>query len=231
MGITTPIPPYPSTAIGAAELIPLQVAEAYSTFATGGVRAKPFAIVRVEDADGRVLQETRPERVVALDSTSNAIVRDLMRTVVDNGTGYPVRNPAEGNLPYEIPAAGKTGTTNESTDIWFAGFTPNLLAVVWYGFDKPRRIVPGAAGGIYAAPVWGQFMRSIYYGEQPLLPKPDPWILPATVVMRTVDKQSGKLAGEGCPAASVTNELFALGNEPADICELHGPALLGNPIR
>ena len=231
MGITTPIPPYPSTAIGAAEVIPVQVAEAYSTFATNGVRARPFTIVRVEDADGRVLQDTRPQRVVALDSTTNAIVRDLMRDVVDHGTGYPARNPGEGNLPYEIPAAGKTGTTNESTDIWFAGFTPNLIAVVWYGFDRPKRIVPGAAGGVYAAPVWGRFMRSVYYGEKPLLPKPDPWTLPASVVMRSVDKQSGKLSAPGCPGASVVNELFAAGSEPTEVCDLHGPPILGTPVR
>ena len=161
MGVTTPIPPYPATAIGAGELIPIEVAEAYSTFATSGVRARPFAVVRVQDADGRIVYETRPDRAVALDSTANAIVRDLMRDVVDHGTGYAARDPGQGNLPYEIPAGGKTGTTNESTDIWFAGYTPNLLAVVWFGFDLPQKIVPGAAGGIYAAPVWGRFMRSL----------------------------------------------------------------------
>lgn len=231
MGITTPIPPYPATSIGAAELIPLEVAEAYSTFATSGVRAKPFAITRVEDGDGRVIYETRPDRALALDSTSNALVRDLMRDVIDHGTGYPARDPEQGNLPYDIAAAGKTGTTNESTDIWFAGFTPNLLAVVWYGFDRPQKIVPGAAGGVYAAPVWGQFMRSVYYGAQPLLPKPEPWALPGSIVVRKIDKQSGKLAGPACPVVNVVNELFASGTEPTEICDLHGPALLGQPVK
>jgi len=231
MGITTPIPPYPATAIGAGEMIPLQVAEAYSTFATNGIRAKPFAVTRVEDADGRLLYETRPERSIALDSTSNAIVRDLMRDVVDHGTAYPVRNPAEGNLPYEIPAAGKTGTNNDATDIWFAGFTPNLLAVVWYGFDRPQKIIPGAAGGIYAAPVFGQFMRSVYYGDAPLLPKPESWKLPATVIARKVDRYTGKLAGPQCPGSVVRSELFAAGTEPTELCDLHGPSLLGVPVR
>jgi penicillin-binding protein 1A len=225
MGVTTPIPPYPSTAIGAAEMIPLQVAEAYSTFATNGVRAQPFAIMRVEDAEGRVLYETRPDRAVALDSTSNAIIRDLMRDVVDHGTGYPARDPGQGNLPYEIPAGGKTGTTNEATDIWFAGYTPNLLAVVWFGFDRPKKIVPGASGGVYAAPVWGRFMRAVYYGEQPMLPKPQPWVLPTTVVVRKVDKESGKLAGPTCTSTKIATELFAVGTEPTDVC-----GLLGVPI-
>ena len=231
MGVTTPIPPYPATMIGAGEMIPLEVAEAYSTFATNGVRAKPFAILRVEDDAGRVVFEKRPDRAVALDSTSNALVRDLMRDVVDHGTGYPARDPGQGNLPYEIPAAGKTGTTNESTDIWFAGFTPNLLAVVWYGFDKPQKIVPGAAGGVYAAPVWGRFMRNVYYGDKPLLPKPEAWGLPTTVVQRSVDVQSGKLASPACPGTQVRTELFASGTEPTEVCDLHGPGLLGQPIR
>jgi len=229
MGITTPIPPYPSTAIGAADVIPLDVAKAYSTFATNGVRARPFSILRVENADGRTVYETRPDRAVALDSTTNAIVRDLMRDVVDHGTGYPARDPGRGGLPYDIPAGGKTGTTNESTDIWFAGYTPNLLAVVWFGFDRPQKIVPGAAGGLYAAPVWGQFMKSVYYGKQPLLPKPAPWTLPASVVTRTIDKESGKLAGEACPPSNVITELFAAGTEPSEVCDLHGPDLLGEP--
>ena len=230
MGVTTPIPPYPSTAIGAGEMIPIEVAEAYSTFATNGVRAKPFSITRVEDPEGHIVYETRPDRAVALDSTTNAIVRNLMQDVVDHGTGYAARDPSLGHLPYEIPAGGKTGTTNESTDVWFAGYTPNLLAVVWYGFDRQQKIVPGAAGGVYAAPAWGQFMRAVYYGDNPRLPKPAPWTLPSTVVTRSIDKESGKLAGQYCPTDQVTTEIFAAGTEPTELCDKHGPGLLGQPV-
>ena len=230
MGIETPIPPYPSTSIGAADVIPLQVAEAYSTIATGGVRPTPFSILKVEDSEGRVVFEMTPQRTVAQDSATVAILRDLMRTVVDNGTGYPVRDPRQGNLPYDIAAAGKTGTNNDATDIWFAGFTPNLMAVVWFGFDKPKTIVRTAAGGLFAAPVWGQFMRSVYYGETPLLPKPAPWTLPANVITREIDRTTGKLAGPGCPREFVRNEIFVNGTEPNGVCELHGPALLGQPL-
>lgn len=229
MGITTPIPPFPSTSIGAADAIPIQIAEAYSTIATGGVRATPMSILRVEDAEGRMVYETRAQRSVALDSATTAILRDLMRTVVDNGTGYPVRDPGQGNLPYEIAAAGKTGTNNDATDIWFAGFTPNLLAVVWFGFDRPKTIVRAAAGGIYAAPVWGQFMRSVYYGEPALLDKPAPWTLPSNIIVRQIDRQTGQIASPSCPGENVRNELFVSGTEPARVCELHGPALLGQP--
>jgi penicillin-binding protein 1A len=230
MGIETPIPPYPSTSIGAADVIPLQVAEAYATIATAGVRPEPFSILKVEDAEGRVLFETKPQRNVVADSANIAILRDLLRTVVDNGTGYSARDPRLGNLPYEIPAAGKTGTNNDATDIWFAGFTPNLLGIVWFGFDRPKTIVRTAAGGLFAAPVWGQFMRSVYYGDEPLLAKPANWTLPANVVMRQIDRMSGKLAGPACLPADVRNELFVSGTEPSAICDLHGPALLGTPV-
>ena len=231
MGIETPIPPYPATSIGAAEVIPLQVAEAYSTIASGGIHPTPFSIIRVEDADGRIVFETKPQRTIALDSATTAILRDMMRTVVDNGTGYPVRDPRQGNLPYDIAAAGKTGTNNDATDIWFAGFTPNLLAVVWFGFDKPKTIVRTAAGGIYAAPVWGQFMRSVYYSDPALLAKPEPWQLPANIVGRQIDRLSGKLASPACDPANVRTELFVSGTEPSAVCDLHGPVLLGEPVR
>jgi penicillin-binding protein 1A len=231
MGLETPIPPYPSTSIGAADVIPLQVAEAYSTIANGGIRPTPFSIVKVEDAEGRLLFEQRAQRTVVADSANMAILRDLMRTVVDNGTGYSARDPRLGNLPYDVPAAGKTGTNNDATDIWFAGFTPNLLAVVWFGFDKPKTIVRTAAGGVYAAPVWGQFMRSVYYGETPLLPKPAPWTLPANIVTREIDRLSGMLTGADCKPEDRRNELFVAGTEPTAICDLHGPPLLGQPAQ
>jgi penicillin-binding protein 1A len=229
MGIETPIPPYPSTSIGAADVIPLQVAEAYSTMATPGIRAAPVTILKVEDAEGRVVFEIKPQRTVALDSATTAILRDMLRTVVDNGSGYSARDPRLGNLPYEIAAAGKTGTNNDATDIWFAGFTPNLLAIVWFGFDQPKTIVRTAAGGVFAAPVWGQFMRSVYYGDK-LLPKPVAWPLPLNVITRDIDRTTGKLPSPLCPIDLIRPELFVTGTEPTAVCEVHGPDLLGEPI-
>src|SRR5690606_33181958 len=150
MGIRTQIPPYPSTAIGAAGVVPLQITEAYATIANGGVRVQPWAIEKVTDATGRVLWEPRrPEPEAVVDSLATAILRDMMRTVVDNGTGYNAREPSLGNLPYEVPAAGKTGTTNENADVWFAGFTPDLVAINWFGFDRRKRILANATGGGY----------------------------------------------------------------------------------
>lgn len=229
MGIETPIPPYPSTAIGAADVIPMQVVQAYSAFANGGVRARPFAILKVEDAVGRVLWQARPDTARVLDPVVAALTRDLMRDVVDRGSGYPVRDPRIGGLPYSIPAAGKTGTTNGGTDVWFAGFTPDIVATVWFGFDRPKTIVGRAAGGIYAAPVFGEFMRAVYAPKEgkPLLPAPADWTMPAGVTTRQVDRTTGKLATEWCPLEDVYTESYMPGTEPNELCDRHG--MLGVP--
>jgi penicillin-binding protein 1A len=230
MGIRTPVPAYPSTPIGAPAVIPLQISEAYGVFANTGTRVTPRAILRVEDAEGRVLWETRSEAEEVLEPAVAAITRDMLRTVVDNGSGYPARDPAWGNLPYEVPAAGKTGTTNDATDIWFIGFTPDMLAAAWFGFDRPKPILPNAAGGVYAAPVWGQFMRSLYYGEAKEFEVPAPWPWPEGITTRRVDRTTGKLASAWCPEPDVYTEFYIPGTEPTELCQ-PDRGLFGAPIR
>jgi penicillin-binding protein 1A len=230
MGIRTPIPPYPSISIGAAVVHPLQAVEAVTPLANGGARVRARPIVRVEDAAGRVLWEPPLDREHVLDPRAAAIVRDMLQTAANSGTGYPLRNPAEGNLPYEIPAAGKTGTTNDATDIWFVGFTPDLVSAVWFGFDRPQRILPGAAGGRFAAPVFGRFMRSIYYGDSPRLAKPQAWTMPEGVTTRVVDRMTGTLAADWC-AEDTYVEYFVAGTEPTQTCEPRGGGLFGAPLR
>ena len=227
MGIRTPLLPVPSLSIGAADVIPMQVAEAYSVLATSGYRPTARIITKVEDNEGVVRWESRPQIEQVLDSSTTFIVRDLMRTVVDHGSGYPARDPGAGNLPYEIPAAGKTGTTNDFTNVWFVGFTPNLLAAVWFGFDKPQRIV-GKASGVIVAPIWGRFMREAYYGPDAKLPKPADWVWPSGIRRQRIDRTTGMLATEFCPLESVYEEIFAAGTEPAVPCNKH-TGLLGTP--
>jgi penicillin-binding protein 1A len=231
MGIDTPIPRYPSTSIGAADVIPLQLTAAYSSLATLGTRVRPRPILRIEDADGRLLWESRAEQERVLEPEVAAIVTDILRDVVDRGTAHSARDPGRGNLPYNVPAAGKTGTTNDATDIWFVGYTPELLAGVWFGFDRPARILTGAAGGQYAAPVWGQFMRLVYAGDNPLRPVPAPWAYPPELTRRDVDRETGKLAHDWCPPDQVYAEIFIPGTEPTETCDLHGGGLLGVPLR
>jgi penicillin-binding protein 1A len=216
--------------IGAADVVPMQLAEAYTVWATGGSRARARPILRVEDADGTVLLRPPADVEQVANPQAVAITRSFMETALNNGSGYPARDPGQGNLPYDIPAAGKTGTTNDYTDVWFAGFTPDLVAVVWFGFDRPRRIMGNAAGGRLAAPVWGSFMRTIYIGENAELPRPEPWQWPSGVVARDIDAETGRLANEWCPSNVVT-EYFIAGTEPAEACSPYRGGLFGAPLR
>ncbi len=240
LGIETPIPRVPATAIGAASVIPLQMAEAYTAFANHGVRVRPRGILRVEDAEGNVLWETEPERDAVLDPLTAAVVTDILRQVVDGPGGTAVsavRGRGENHiLPYDVPAAGKTGTTNDYTDVWFVGFTPDLLAAVWFGLDRPTTILPNATGGGHAAPVWGQFMRSVYVSEDslpPLRPLPEPWTMPTELRALEIDAETGLLATEWCPLdrSRVYTEYFLPGTQPTETCELEPGGLFRAPIR
>jgi penicillin-binding protein 1A len=162
LGIRTPIPRVPSIAIGSAEVLPIQMIEAYSAFATLGTKVEPYPILRVENDEGEVLWEPEPEHVQVMDPATARLMVTMMQDVVARGTGAAIRGAVE--LPYVVPAAGKTGTTNESTDLWFNGFTPNLQATVWFGMDQPQPLYAGATSG-EATPVWGEFMRLVYLGE------------------------------------------------------------------
>ncbi|MGH8673636.1 MAG: transglycosylase domain-containing protein, partial [Burkholderiales bacterium] len=143
MGISAPIAPYPSSAIGASAVQPLDLIAAYTTFANLGTAVEPRFIHRIEDRTGKVAYAA-PVRALppALDQRTTFVVRDMMRDVVERGTATSIRR----YLPSSIPVAGKTGTTNDNTDVWFIGLTPDIVAGVWLGFDKPKMITPGAAG-------------------------------------------------------------------------------------
>ncbi len=235
MGIQTEIERFPSSTIGAAEVIPLQIAEAYSAYPNMGTKVRPFPILRVEDARGNVVWEPQPERTVVLDSLPTRIMVDMLEDVVRRGTGYTAIRVRSG-LPREIPAAGKTGTTNDGTDVWFNGFTPNLLATVWFGMDTPQPIFelgpgkPQATGALLAAPVWGDFMRRVYLGTEgdeengmeeqpPLLPTPDPWPVPAGLNAVLVDRETGLLASRWCAEEDRYMEYFIPGTEPTELCD------------
>ena len=227
MGIRSEIERFPSTAIGAVEVRPLEMAEAYSTFANQGTKVRPFPILRVEDAQGRILWDPQPERTEVLDPLVARIMISMLQGVVAGGTGYNAIRVGAG-LPYEVAAGGKTGTTNDGTDIWFNGFTPNLLATVWFGLDRPQEIWPNATGAGAPAPVWGNFMRRVYYGDpdaldkelqEPTLPVPEPWEIPDGLVTRLVDRTTGKLASQWCPQEEQILEIFLPGTEPTEYCD------------
>ena len=163
-GITSDLAPVYSVALGTSGVSPLEMAGAFSTFATDGVRNQPFWIRRVEDARGRILDEHIVSGERVLDPVLTYQLVDMMRGVVDHGTGAMVRR-----MGFTIPAAGKTGTTNDYKDAWFTGFTPTLCASVWVGYDHQRQMRDrrgvGITGGRAAAPIWADFMLRATEGE------------------------------------------------------------------
>jgi penicillin-binding protein 1A len=212
LGISTPIPPYPSIFLGSAEVVPAELVAAYAAFGNGGIRVQPHLITRVEDSDGNVLWRAERPRERALDDAVAFITLDMLRDVVDQGTGAAVRSAG-----FHLPAAGKTGTTNDGKDAWFIGMTPDLVAGVWLGFDRPAPILPNASGGTLAAPVWGRFMAEVYRNRAGA----GGWATPATVVTAAVDRRSGLRATGNCPREDVRTEYFVPGTEPFDSCPLH----------
>ena len=212
LGLTTPIPPYPSIHLGAAEVVPAELVAAFAAFGNGGYQVRPTLFLRVEDGDGRVLWEARPSRRQVLDSGVAFLTLTLLEEVVNSGTASVIRNRG-----FWLPAAGKTGTTNDNKDVWFIGLTPDVVTGVWLGFDRPRQIMAGAGGGRLAAPVWSEIMEGAYASRA----APAPWAPPGNVVSAQVDERTGYLATGNCPPDDIRIEYFLIGTEPEMYCPLH----------
>ncbi len=158
LGIHSTIPPYPSIALGTADISPLDLTSAYSTFANDGIRAKPYAIIRVVDRNGKVLFQQKPSYRYVLNANVCHELTSALEDVILYGTGRRVLNY------FRYPAAGKTGTTQNYADAWFVGYTPAYTTGVWVGFDDKRITFtgPNGQGGRAAAPIWGKFMKYTY---------------------------------------------------------------------
>jgi 1A family penicillin-binding protein len=214
MGIQSAIAPYPSSAIGASVVQPLDMIASYTTFANLGTPVEPRFIHRIEDRTGKVVYSV-PVRALppALDQRAAFVVRDMMRDVVERGTASSIRK----FLPASIPVAGKTGTTNDNSDVWFIGLTPDIVAGVWLGFDKPKTIAPGAAGGSLAAPIWGKMMARYYAssaGRSSIERSAGQWTPPIGVISGELDRVTGQLATIATPAQRRYTEYFVEGTEP-----------------
>jgi penicillin-binding protein 1A len=206
-GLTTPIPPYPSIHIGAADVYPIEMVAAYSAFATLGTRSSPVSIIRVENARGDVLWEPTPVRAPVMSPEESWLMVSMMKDVVQRGT-------AAGSVgaQFRIPAGGKTGTTNDGADVWYIGYTSDLVAGVWMGLDRPQKIKGNAQGGVLAAPAWTAFMNEVYRRK----PAPPDWPRPEGIVIKQIDPVSGMLAGPGCSGA--VSEYFIAGTDPTQPC-------------
>src|SRR5690242_2175607 len=217
-GLTTRIPPYPSIHIGSADVIPLEMIAAYTTFANLGTRTLPNAILRVEDRNGKIVWQPQARTVSVMDTAHAWLMTDALRDVVRHGT-------AVGSVGARInfPAGGKTGTTNDGFDVWFIGFTPDLVTGVWIGFDQPRKIKGNAQGGILAAPAWTAMMKEVYDRR----PIPAAWPRPEGLAALDIDRSTGFKATPFCPKELHYIESFIPGTEPTQFCPVHSPFNLG----
>jgi penicillin-binding protein 2D len=207
LGINTPMVPVPSSAIGASEVHPIELVAAYTAFANNGAVVQPRFITRIDNLAGRAVFERPPSTPQqAIDPRVAYIVRDIMRDVVEHGSGTQARRP----VPGHVPVAGKTGTTNDNVDVWFVGMTPEIVAGVWLGFDRPKPIASGAVGGLLAAPIWGQ-MIGRYYAGRSTSGWPAP---PDGLIYAELDRVTGQLASPQTPPELRYVEYFIPGTEP-----------------
>jgi penicillin-binding protein 1B len=209
VGAATAPRPYPSIALGVFEATPWEIAQAYTLFPNGG-ELKPLRTVLRLSADGREVAPPRLPPVRRLASAESAfLVTTLLRGVVNEGTGAGARGAG-----FTLDAAGKTGTTNDLRDAWFVGFTPELLTVVWVGFDDNQAL--GLSGSQAALPIWTSFMVRALAGHPDL-----PFEPPAEgVLFVDIDRDTGALATPWCPRTF--REAFLTGTEPTQSCDLHG---------
>jgi 1A family penicillin-binding protein len=218
------LPSVPSLALGSGEVTLLSMTAAFAAFANQGMVFAPTLIRRVETTDGEVLYGAAQQPQRAISEATAYIMTTMLADVVNAGTAWQARR-----VGFTLPAAGKTGTTNDYHDAWFVGYTPKIVAGVWLGYDQPRTILANGYAGDLAVPLWGRFMKTATEGDEPV------WFrAPRTVVSANVCRQSGKLPAAGCSDALVVGsdglptrrsqvytEYFVRGTEPIDLCPIH----------
>lgn len=208
-GIVSALQPVPSIALGALEVTPLELVAAYAPFGNGGYRVRPRLVTKIIAPDGKVLREFENARVQAMVPQDAYQVTSMLRAVVDFGTGNAIRQ-----IGVRTPIAGKTGTTNSGTDVWFVGYSPTLVAGVWFGYDTPRPISYNASGGRLAAPAWGEIFKAGWRE-----PPGSNWTVPAGMLPAVIDPETGQLATDYCPTR--VREYFKPGSVPEASCQVH----------
>ena len=216
------MPEVPSLALGAGEVSMLSLVSAFGVFANDGVLASPLLIRRVTTSSGQVLHQSTPQDREVVSPSTAFLITSMLEDVVDAGTAAQARS-----LGFRLPAAGKTGTTNDYRDAWFIGYTPNLVAGVWVGYDKPRTIVANGYAAQLAVPMWTRFMIAATRGSAP-----QPFRAPNGVTGVTMCPLSGKLATDACrqdPNVRLRTEYFAIGTEPTEWCP-HYSHIVAGPV-
>src|SRR5262249_17660581 len=205
------VPSVPSLALGSGEVTLQSMTAAYAAFANDGLVPAPILIRRVEDRDGRVLYESQDSASRAVSETTAFLMSSMLADVINAGTAAQARR-----LGFTLPAAGKTGTTNNFNDAWFIGYTPDLVVGVWVGYDMPKTIARNGFAADIAVPLWTQFMTAVTQGV------PRRWLTPpAGVTSAEICLLSGKLATDQCDEHR--RRYFARGTQPFEVCDLHRP--------
>jgi penicillin-binding protein 1A len=209
-GIVSDLQNVPAAALGALEVTPMELVTAYAPFANGGWRVRPRLVRRLQTPDGTILWSSDNVRTHVLDAVAAYHTTSMLRSVIDYGTGNVLRD-----YGVEGMVAGKTGTTNNGTDVWFVGYTPTVIAGFWFGYDDPRPISYDASGGRLAAPAWADFYNTGWHEPVP----PNAWQPPPGLKAVTIDARTGFLANEWCPI--LQKEYFKPGTEPQTLCPIH----------
>ncbi|MCL5024786.1 MAG: PBP1A family penicillin-binding protein [Nitrospirae bacterium] len=205
IGIEEDFPHNLSIALGSVAVTPLELAESYSVFASGGMKMQPLAVKYVTDAHGRILESNQPEGKQVISPQTAFLITSMMEDVVNYGTGW--RAKALGR-----PVAGKTGTTNDYRDAWFVGYLPDMISAVWVGFDDMRTLGSRETGATAASPIWVDFMRSLDLGDRG-------FVVPEGIASCSIDPASGLLARD--PAAGIM-EYFKNGTQPREYSSFPG---------
>ena len=225
------VPSVPSLALGSGEVTLDAMTAAFSTFANGGLVPTPVLVRRVESSSGEVLYTDSHVQERAVSETTAFQMSDMLADVINQGTAWPARRDG-----FTLPAAGKTGTTNDYHDAWFIGFTAHLATGVWVGYDQPRTIISRGYAADLAVPLWAGFMKQATRND-----KPDWLPRPRNITTARICRLSGKLAtdschdavdepGDGTRHSMVYYENFVAGTEPTETCPIHG-RVIGSPLR
>ena len=205
-GIKSPLQPVLSIGLGTEQVNLLELTGAYATFPNGGIHPEPYAITRIEDKNGRVVEDFSPQSEVALSAQTAYLMTDVLRAVVTSGTG--IRATELGR-----PAAGKTGTNQAARDLWFIGFTPDLVTGAWMGYDNFETLGKNFTASTKVLPWWTAFMKKALEGTPA-----HNFVVPPGIVFAKIDKQTGYLALPSCP--KVVLAAFRKGTEPKDLCPI-----------
>jgi penicillin-binding protein 1A len=200
-GVEAKLEPYLSLALGAADVTLTEMTSAYSVFPNGGVRMRPYDILKISDRDGNLLEENRPESHDAIRADTAFVMTNLLRGVVQRGT-------AASAAALGWPLGGKTGTTDDNGDAWFIGFDPDITVGVWVGHDERRPIGPSETGASAALPIWIEFMKAYIASRDPN--RPPEFVPPGNIVFLAVDRSNGIPTEEGAGI----NEAFISGTQP-----------------